>query len=136
METRNLKITSKDYSISGKGWINLEGKVDIKSVLVLSREFSEDLETDVPDIGYITNRDDRVEIPFTISGTIPKAKPKPDISYLAKLVQRAGIRKVIDSFASEPDEPAEENSEKQTQQTPKKKKRLDKRILDELKNLF
>ena len=137
METRNLKITSKDYSISGKGWINLEGKVDIKSVLVLSREFSEDLETDVPDIGYITNRDDRVEIPFAISGTIPKAKPKPDISYLAKLVQRAGIRKVIDSFASEPDEPTEENSEKQNQPTSKKKeKRLDEKIFDELKDLF
>jgi len=137
MKTRNLRITSKDYAITAKGWINLEGKVDLKSVLVLSREFSENLETDVPDLRYITNRDDRVEIPFSISGTLPKAKPKPDIAYLAKLVQRAGMRKVIDSILPDSEEPVEENSENQTQPTPKKKKkRLDKKILDELKDLF
>ncbi|MEE8045100.1 MAG: hypothetical protein V3R67_03870 [Thermodesulfobacteriota bacterium] len=38
---------------------------------------------------------------------------------------------------SEPDEPAEENSEKQTQPTSKKKKKLlDERIFDEHKDLF
>jgi uncharacterized protein involved in outer membrane biogenesis len=137
METQNLRITSKDYSITGEGWMNLDGKVDLNSVLVLSPKFSEDLETDVPDIKYITNRDDRVEIPFSISGTLPKAKPKPDIAYLAKLVQRTGIRKVIDSISSGSEEPAEENIDKQNQPTTKKKeKRLDKKIFDELKDLF
>ena len=115
--------------------MNLDGKVDLRSLLVLSQEFSEDLESDVPDLRFITNRDSRIEIPFAISGTIPKAKPKPDISYLAKLVQRAGIRKVLDSIASG-DDPAEENGESQTQPSPKKKKRLDKKILDEIKDLF
>jgi len=137
METQNLRITSKDYSITGRGWMNLDGKVDLNSVLVLSPKFSEDLETDVPDLKYITNRDDRVEIPFSISGTLPKAKPKPDIAYLAKLAQRAGIRKVIDSILPESEEPAEENIDKQNQPTTKKKeKRLDKKIFDELKDLF
>jgi len=38
---------------------------------------------------------------------------------------------------SEPDEPVEKNSEKQTQPTPKKKKkRLDEKIFEELKDLF
>jgi len=137
METRNLRITSKDYSITAKGWMNLDGKVDLNSVLVLSTKFSEDLETDVPDLRYITNRDDLVEIPFSIAGTLPKAKPKPDIAYLAKLAQRASIRKVIDSINSGPEEPVEENSETQTRPTTKKKeKRLDKKIFDELKDLF
>ena len=29
METRNLRITSKDYSITAKGWMNLGGKVEL-----------------------------------------------------------------------------------------------------------
>ena len=135
MDTKDLRITSKDYLITGRGWMNLDGKINLKSLLVLSQEFSEDLESDVPDIRYITNQENRVEIPFAISGTIPKAKPKPDISYMAKLVQRAGIRKVLDSIASG-DEPVEENNEAQSDPAPKKKKRFDEKIIDEIKDLF
>jgi len=137
MGTKNLKITSKDYSIRGKGWMNLEGKIDLKSRLILSQEFSEDLETDIPDAKYITNSDKRVEIPFAITGTLPKAKAKPDIPYLAKLIQRAGIRDVIEGLTSDSEEPQEQNEEAKSEPVPKKKeKRLDKKILDEIKDLF
>ncbi len=137
MGTKNLKITSKDYSIRGKGWMNLDGKIDLKSRLILSQEFSEDLETDIPDTKYITNNDKRVEIPFTITGTLPKAKAKPDIPYLAKLIQRAGIRDVIEGLTSDSEEPEEQNEKAKSEPIPKKKeKRLDKKILDEIKDLF
>ena len=137
METRDLKISSKDYSIKAKGWMNLDGKLDLKSRLLLSPEFSKDLRTDMPDLKYITNSNNQVEIPFAITGTLPKAKAKPDIPYLAKLVQKAGIRSVIDELTSDPDEHQEQNEEIETQPSPKKKKkRLDKKIFDDIKDLF
>lgn len=141
METSNLRISSKDYSITGKGWTNLDGKLDLKSRLILSPVFSNDLRTDMPDLKYITNSKDQIEIPFTITGTLPKAKAKPDIPYLAKLVQKAGIRDVIEGLTSGPDETEEQNEDgliqaEEQPPTKKKEKRLDKKILDELKDLF
>lgn len=141
METNNLRISSKDYLMVGKGWMNLDGKLDLKSRLILSPEFSKDLRTDMPDLKYISNSKDQVEIPFTITGTLPKAKAKPDIPYLAKLVQRTGIRDVIRELSTDSDqteEQTEDGVEQVEEQPPtkKKEKRLDKKILDEIKDLF
>jgi len=136
METNDLKIISKDYKINGAGWINFEGKVYLQSQLILSKEFSDDLETDIPDIKYIKN-DNRVEIPFRFTGTLPNTKAKPDIAYLAKQVQRTGIRTVIEELTSDSEETADKNPQAEASPTPaKKKKRLDKKILDEIKDIF
>lgn len=137
LETGDLKIISKDYTINGKGWMNLDGKLNLKSLFILSQEFSYDLEIDIPDLKYITNTNRRVEIPFVITGTLPKARVKPDISYLAKLVQRTGIRTVIDELSSDSEEPEEQNTQAESEPAPKKKKkRLDEKIFDEIKDLF
>jgi len=136
METNDLKIRSKDYSINGTGWINFDGKVDLQSQLILSKDFSDDLETDIPDIKYLKN-DSRIEIPFRITGTLPSARAKPDIPYLAKQVQRTGIRSVIEDLTSGPEETDDKNPQAEASPSPvKKKKRLDKKILDELKDIF
>jgi len=136
METNDLKIRSKDYSINGTGWINFDGKVDLQSQLIFSKEFSDDLETDIPDIKYLKN-DSRVEIPFRITGTLPNARAKPDIPYLAKQVQRTGIRSVIEELTSESEESNDKNPQVEASPAPiKKKKRLDEKIVDELKDIF
>lgn len=136
METNDLKIKSRDYSINGTGWINFDGKVDLQSQLILSKEFSDDVETDIPDIKYIKN-DSRVEIPFRITGTLPNVKTKPDIAYLAKQIQRTGIRSVIEELTSDSEETEDNNPQAEASPAPvKKKKRLDKKILDELKDIF
>ncbi|MEM7007876.1 MAG: AsmA family protein [Thermodesulfobacteriota bacterium] len=137
METTNLRISSKDYTITGKGWMNLDGKIDLKSLLTLSEQLSLDLETDIPDLRLITNDNNRVEIPYVIAGVLPNAKAKPDVSYLSKLIQRAGIRKVLDGLTSGSDESAQNENPPDTDQPPKKEeKRLDEKLFDELKDLF
>lgn len=154
MRTNDLRITSSDYRITGRGWIDLDSRVDMKSLLTLSKELSEDLEEDVQELKYISSDKGLIEIPFAISGTLPDAKPKPDMGYLTTMVERATIRKgkeelkkqVLDKLLSESekenaqDTEAEEAQEQQTQNTgskkKKKKKRLDEKILDELGDLF
>jgi len=154
MRTNDLRITSSDYRVTGRGWIDLDSRVDMKSLLTLSQEFSEDMEEDMPELKYITSNKGLVEIPFAISGKLPDAKPKPDMSYLTTMVERATIRKgkeelkkqVLDKLLSESekenaqDVEAEESTVEQNQSTgskkKKKKKRLDQKILDELGDLF
>ncbi len=154
MRTNDLRITSSDYRVTGRGWIDLDSRVDMKSLLTLSKELSEDLEEDVPELKYISSDKGLLEIPFAISGQLPDAKPKPDMGHLTTMVERATIRKgkeelkkqVLDKLLSEsekensPDAEAEEAAGEQTQNTgskkKKKKKRLDEKILDELGDLF
>lgn len=141
METKDLKILSKDYLITGKGWMNLDGKVNLKSQLTLSETLSDDLKTDIPDLKYIANNKNRLQIPFAVTGIIPQAKVKPDIPYIAKLVQRSGIREVIKELSSGSDETEEQTEDgiEQLEEQPrpkKKEKRFDKKIIDELKDLF
>lgn len=93
MQTDNLRISANDYLIHGKGWIGFNKHVDLNSLLILSEKLSQDIAEDVDVAKYITNEQGRLEIPFVMSGTLPGVKPKPDVSYLAQLVQRATIRK-------------------------------------------
>ncbi len=134
METKDLIVLSKDYSITGKGWINLDGKSKLKSLLTLSKEFSKDLVADIADLKYISNSQNQVEIPFMLSGSLPKPKVKPDIAYLSGQLQKSGIRNIIDRLTSDPDDEQEKNDRTQTDDVPKK--RLDEKILDEFKDLF
>lgn len=154
MRTSDLRITSSDYRVAGRGWIDFDSRVDMKSLLTLSKELSEDLEEDVQELKYISSDEGLIEIPFAITGKLPDAKPKPDMGHLTTLVERATIRKgkeelkkqVLDKLLSESekenaqDAQAEEATGEKTQNTEtkkkKKKKRLDEKILDELGDLF
>jgi len=155
MRTNDLRVTSSDYRITGRGWIDLDSRVDMKSLLTLSKKLSEDLEEDAPELRYISSDKGLLEIPFAISGKLPDAKPKPDMGHLSTMVQRATIKKgkeelkkqVLDKLLHESEKEnsqeadAEETSVEQTQspdakESKKKKKRLDKRILEELGDLF
>ena len=154
MRTTDLRITSSDYRVTGRGWIDLDSRVDMESLLTLSKGLSQDLEEDVPELGYISNSKGLLEIPFAIKGTLPDAKPRPDMGHLSTMVERATIKKgkeelkrqVLDKLLKESEkenseqaqaqeEPAAE-TENTANKKPKKKKRLDQKILDELGDLF
>ncbi|HEX3034479.1 MAG TPA: AsmA-like C-terminal region-containing protein [Thermodesulfobacteriota bacterium] len=122
MQTDNLRISSSDYLINGKGWIGFNKRVDLNSLLILSEKLSQDIAKDVDVAKYIANEQGRLEIPFVMSGTLPGVKPKPDVSYLAQLIQRATIRKGTEELKEKVLKkilpPSKETSEKEKQTTP------------------
>jgi len=93
MNVKDLRITAADYSVQGNGWADFDRKVDFQSVLLFSQRLSADLGHAAREVSYMFNSQNQVEIPFTLSGTLPKVKPKPDSSYLAKMIQRGMVRK-------------------------------------------
>lgn len=93
IQTDDLLISANDYTITGEGLIDFDKGVDLDSVLTLSDKLSKDITQDVEAAKFIVNPKGRLEIPFILSGTLPEVKPKPDLSYLTQLIERAAIRK-------------------------------------------
>lgn len=112
MNVSDLHITAADYSVLGKGWVDFERRVDFRSVLVFSQRLSADLGRSVKEVTYIFNNQQEFEVPFTLNGTLPKVKPKPDSAYLAKAIQRGALRKGTEEiqrrlFGTKPSTPSQ-----------------------------
>lgn len=93
MNITSLRITAADYAVQGKGWADFNRKLDFRSVLVFSQRLSADIAGSAREVKYMFNDQGQFEIPFALSGTLPKVRPKPDSDYLARLVQRGFLRK-------------------------------------------
>jgi uncharacterized protein involved in outer membrane biogenesis len=115
MNVRDLTITAADYTVQGNGWVGFDRRVDFQSLLVFSPRLSADLAHSVREVSYMFNSQNQFEIPFTLTGTLPKVKPKPDSSYLAKMIQRGMVRKGAEElqrrfFGTKPSTPPAESA--------------------------
>ena len=65
----------------------------MQAVLVLSQSLSADLGRSAREVTYMFNNQNQFEVPFALTGTLPKLKARPDSNYIGKLVQRGFMRK-------------------------------------------
>jgi hypothetical protein len=93
MNVKDLRMTAADYTVQGNGWADFNRRVDFQSVLVFSQRLSADLVHSVREARYVFNNQNQFELPFSLNGTLPKVRPKPDSNYVAKLIQRGMVRK-------------------------------------------
>ncbi len=127
MNVKDLRITAADYSVQGNGWVDFDRRADFQSLLVFSQRLSADLGHAAREVRYVFNDQNQLEIPFTLAGTLPKVKPKPDSNYLAKMVQRGLVRKGTEElerrfFGTKPSTPPPAESAPSDQQKSDKKK--------------
>ena len=88
VNVKNLRIAATDYSAQGNGWVELERKVNFRATLAFSQRLSADIGDSAREMKYLFNTQNQIEIPFTISGKLPKVKPKPDMNRLGRMVQK------------------------------------------------
>jgi hypothetical protein len=126
MNVQNLRITAAEFTTRGKGWLDFDRRVDFGAVLMFSQRLSADLAGSAREVKYIFNDQGRLEIPFVLKGQLPSVKPKPDMSYVGKLLQRGMMQRGLDELRkrfgpkeSTPKE-GEATPEQQQQQQPKK----------------
>ncbi len=94
VQTEDVVIAAADYLARGRGWFALDGALDVRGVLSLSKRVSDDIVTEVREGKYLLNDQGRLEVPFTLAGTWPRPTPKPDLEYVARaLVQRGALKK-------------------------------------------
>lgn len=93
MNIKDLRIAAADYTVRGDGSVDFEKRADFQAVLVLSQPLSADLGRSAREVTYMFNNQNQFEVPFALTGTLPKIKVRPDSNYLAKMVQRGLMRR-------------------------------------------
>jgi len=117
VQTDDLVIAAADWRAQGKGWFSFDRTLDFRALLIMSQQLSDDIVEEVKQAKYIVNEQGRLEVPFALSGTLPGAKPKPDVEYVGELIKRAALRKgteelqerVLDKFLPRRERPQVED---------------------------
>jgi uncharacterized protein involved in outer membrane biogenesis len=86
--TDDLVVSAAEFETQGKGWFSFERKIDFKAVLTFSQQLSQDILSKAKEAKGFANDKGQIEVPFTIAGKIPGAKPKPDMNYIARAMQK------------------------------------------------
>jgi hypothetical protein len=96
--TDDLTITARDYAMLGKGTYSLDNQLDFDASFVASRELSDDVVSDVRETKYLTNAQGKIEIPFRLTGALPRVKAKPDSQFIVNALSRAVMDKGLDKL--------------------------------------
>lgn len=95
---KSLRMAAAEFTVNGSGWTDFNRRVDVRATLNFSQRLSDDLSRSAREIKYILNNQGQLEVPFTLSGTLPNVKPRPDINFLGQLVQRGFMRRGVDEL--------------------------------------
>ena len=112
-------LKARDYHIAGKGSIKLDGVTDLDGVLTLSEDLSSDL---LPGsrLTPITNEKGQVEVPFTITGTMPDVRLRPRLKLIESLLEKTigrGVQGVLELIPGGDARPTEKSG-KEPQEAP------------------
>jgi AsmA protein len=130
MNVKDLRIVAADYIVQGNGWVDFDKRADFQSVLVLSQRLSADLGHSAREVTYMFNNQNQFEVPFTLSGTLPKLKVRPDASHIGKMVQRGFLRRGTEElerrfFGKERSAPSGESTPQAAPSDQKREKKKD-----------
>jgi hypothetical protein len=138
----NLLVAATDWVARGQGWVGLDQSLNMRTVVLLSRELSTDLIADVKGLKYLTNKEGRLEIPVALTGTLPRVTPQPDLNYVSRQLQRRlvgeGIEEVTKGLQKPKSPPAEQPPPSGQGSSPAKptEKKPEEELLKGLKDLF
>ena len=130
INVKDLRIAAADYVVQGNGWVDFEKQVDFQAVLLLSQQLSADLGRSAREITYAFNNQNQFEVPFAVTGTLPKVRPRPDVGHLGKMVQRGFMRRGAEELqqrllGKERSAPSGESTPQSPLADPKREKKRD-----------
>ncbi len=95
---KNLHMVAAQFTVDGNGWANFDRAVDFRAAVQFSPALSNDIAGAVRELKFLFNKENELEIPFTLAGTLPRVKPRPDTSYLARAFQRGFFQRGTDEL--------------------------------------
>jgi uncharacterized protein involved in outer membrane biogenesis len=98
INVKDLRMAAAEFFVQGNGWADFNRRVDMRATLQFSQRLSEDLSRSTREIKYLLSNQGQLEIPFTLAGTLPNVKPRPDVNFLAQMVQRGFMRQGVDEL--------------------------------------
>lgn len=96
--TDDLIVSAAEFETQGKGWFGFDKTVDFKALLLFSPQLSQDIVSKAKEAKGFANDRGQIEMPFTLSGKLPGAKPKPDMNYVARAMQRGFLERGLGSL--------------------------------------
>ena len=94
----DVRLTAADYTTRGQGWLDYDQTVDFQGQLILARELSQDIQDGVRLASLLSNDQGRIALPFALRGSLPGAKPVPDIAAIARRVQRGLVSQGVEAL--------------------------------------
>jgi AsmA protein len=91
----DLALRARDYSVLGKGFTTLDGRVDLTATLVASERLTGDIVRGVKEARWVTNQAGRVAVPFRLTGTLPRLRVLPDTGFVTQAVGRGLVDKGV-----------------------------------------
>lgn len=85
----DIVLTAKDFSIQGKGWFSFDKKIDMNTKLVLSNQMTQDIIKEVSAAKYILNKEGRIEVPLSFAGDVIRPTVILDTETLARRIQQS-----------------------------------------------
>jgi AsmA-like C-terminal region/AsmA family len=86
--TKNLTWVTKDYTVTGEGWIDLNRATRWNATLVMQADFSKAVAQEHKNVRFLLDRSGRLVIPFRAEGTVPHVQVKPDVRRLTESIQK------------------------------------------------
>jgi uncharacterized protein involved in outer membrane biogenesis len=128
INVKDLRIVAADYAVQGNGWVDFEKRINFQALLTVSRRLSADLGHSARELTYMFNKQNELEMPFALTGTLPHVKPRPDSNYVGRMMQRGFVRKGTEElqrrfFGKERSSPSEETEPGTAPADRKKEKR-------------
>ncbi len=94
----DVRLAAADYTTRGQGWLDYDQTVDFQGQLILAKELSQDIQDGVRLAGLLSNDQGRIALPFALRGSLPGAKPVPDIAAIARRVQRGLVSQGVEAL--------------------------------------
>lgn len=98
MTTDNLNLDSTHFELASAGRIGFDSKLDLKSKIYFTPEFSQTLVAQAKELDILLDDRGRLAFPLTISGTLPKVVVLPDLKGLVKQGARGILEKEVDKI--------------------------------------
>jgi AsmA protein len=98
LTTHDLNLAAEDYSVLGDGWFDMDKNIDLAARILLSKAFSNELIAAKHNVAYLTDQDQRVEIPLRVVGQLPKPAVIPDVTVLAQRAATHAAERQLGKF--------------------------------------
>ena len=136
MDIKSLVIAAADYTVQGNGRADFDHKVDFLANLILSKRLSDDLAHAARELRYVFNSQGQFDVPFTLGGTLPNVRPRPDSRYVSQLIQRGLANKGAEEIRRRLFGEKESKQPEGTETTPKKPDAVEDLIRRGLEGIF
>jgi len=94
----DVRLAAADYTTRGQGWLDYDQTVDFQGQLILAEELSRDIRDGVRLASLLSNDQGRIALPFAVRGSLPGAKPVPDLAAIARRVQRGLVTQGVEAL--------------------------------------